>query len=99
MVCALPETVPAQQVLPSNREPDRTHDVIRSLSRTVLEALVAVNAETMGGRRSRYWCGPGSFRETKKAVTPDRNQAGGAPRIFYKKRMVKLITTPAKRRP
>jgi hypothetical protein len=21
----------------------------------------------MGGRRSRYWCGPGSFRETKKA--------------------------------
>jgi hypothetical protein len=21
----------------------------------------------MGGRRSRYWCGPGTFRETKKA--------------------------------
>jgi hypothetical protein len=21
----------------------------------------------MGGRRSRYWCGPGIFRETKKA--------------------------------
>ena len=38
-----------------------------SLSRTVLEALVAVNARTMGGRRSRYWCGPGIFRETKKA--------------------------------
>ena len=44
-----------------------------------------MNAETMGGRRSRYWCGPGSFRETKKAVTPDRNQAGGAPRIFLKR--------------
>jgi hypothetical protein len=27
-----------------------------------------VNAQTMGGRRSRHWCGPGSFRETKKAL-------------------------------
>jgi hypothetical protein len=25
----------------------------------------------MGGRRSRYWCGPGLVRETKTAVPPD----------------------------
>jgi hypothetical protein len=30
--------------------------------------LSAVNVKTMDGRRSRYWCGPGSFRETKKAL-------------------------------
>src|SRR5580704_15005207 len=41
--------------------------------------------KTMGGRRSRYWCGPGSFRETKKA--PVRGFIGqrSAP-IFYRGR-------------
>src|ERR1700722_9916713 len=28
---------------------------------------MAKQFKKMGGRRSRYWCGPGSFRETKKA--------------------------------
>src|ERR1700689_1641906 len=28
---------------------------------------MAKQFKTMGGRRSRYWCGPGIFRETKKA--------------------------------
>ena len=41
-----------------------------------------MNVETMGGRRSRYWCGPGLVRETKTAVPPDRNQAGGALQLF-----------------
>jgi hypothetical protein len=37
----------------------------------------------MGGRRSRYWCGPGIFRETKKA--PVRGFIGqrSAP-VFYR---------------
>jgi len=29
---------------------------------------MAKQFQTMGGRRSRYWCGPGIFRETKKAA-------------------------------
>jgi len=44
-----------------------------------------VNVETMGGRRSRYRCGPGPVRETKTVVTPDDYQAGGALRTSYLK--------------
>ena len=35
-------------------------------NRILLEAMCG-DVATMGGRRSRYWCGPGPFRETKKA--------------------------------
>jgi hypothetical protein len=40
----------------------------------------------MGGRRSRYWCGPGIFRETKKA--PGRGFTGqwSAPTFLKTKR-------------
>jgi hypothetical protein len=39
----------------------------------------------MGGRRSRYWCGPGIFRETKKA--PGRGFTGqwSAPTFLKRK--------------
>src|ERR1700733_8393179 len=62
----------------------------------------------MGGRRSRHWCGPGSFRETKKAVPPDRNQAGGALQLFlftvsrrrdFKSRLRKGLKTTDNRTP
>ena len=45
--------------------------------------LCAVNVETMGGRRSRHWCGLGLVRETKTVVTPDDYQAGGALQFFF----------------
>jgi hypothetical protein len=35
-------------------------------ARYILETL-AKQFKTMGGRRSRYWCGPGFSRETKLA--------------------------------
>ena len=50
-------------------------------NRILLEAMCG-HVATMGGRRSRYWCGPGPVRETKTAVPPDRNQAGGALQLF-----------------
>jgi hypothetical protein len=36
----------------------------------------------MGGRRSRYWCGPGIFRETKKAAGRRFTGHWGAPTLF-----------------
>ena len=39
---------------------------------------MAKQFQTMGGRRSRYWCGPGIFRETKKA--PVRGFTGAVER-------------------
>src|SRR5437868_11558195 len=43
---------------------------------------MAKQFQTMGGRRSRYWCGPGIFRETEKA--PVRGFIGqrSAPAFF-----------------
>ena len=43
---------------------------------------VMANVKTIGGRRSRYWCGPGIFRETKKA--PGRGFTGhwSAPALY-----------------
>src|SRR5580658_7729750 len=50
----------------------------------------------MGGRRSRYWCGPGIFRETKKA--PVRGFIGqwSAP-SFLITRKVNKVTKKEKR--
>ena len=46
---------------------------------------MAKQFKTMGGRRSRYWCGPGIFRETKKA--PGRGFTGqwSAPTFLKRK--------------
>src|SRR5579862_5005914 len=53
------------RLLPCNREPERTHDVSGHYLLSSRDSGGIVQA--MGGRRSRYWCGPGIFRETKKA--------------------------------
>ena len=57
--------IPRTPLLTCNREPERTHDV---------SGRCPLSSRDHGGislkqwrRRSRYWCGPGSFRETKKA--------------------------------
>ena len=50
-------------------------------NRILLEAMCGYVA-TMGGRRSRYWCGLCSGGETKPVVAPDDYQASGALRIF-----------------
>ena len=49
-------------------------------NRILLEAMCG-DVETMGGRRSRYWCGLCSGGETKPVVAPDDYQASGALRI------------------
>src|SRR5579862_7006346 len=53
------------RLLPCNREPERTHDVSGHYLLSSRDSGGIVQA--MGGRRSRYWCGRGIFRETKKA--------------------------------
>src|ERR1700733_5156285 len=40
----------------------------------------------MGGRRSRHWCGPGSFRETKKALARGFIGWWSAPTFFCNKK-------------
>ena len=63
-------------------------------NRILLEAMCG-HVETMGGRRSRYWCGLCSGRETKPVVPPDDYQAGGAPRIAYLKEKTRTRQTMA----
>src|ERR1700733_7637595 len=52
--------------------------------RRLLEAMCG-DVATMGGRRSRYWCGLCSGGETKPAVSPDDYQASGALQFFLKR--------------
>jgi len=41
--------------------------------------LCMVNVKTMGGRRSRHWCGPGLVRETNNGPRSEGYQAMGYP--------------------
>ena len=41
--------------------------------------LCMVNVKTMGGRRSRHWCGPGPVRETNNGPCSEGYQAVGYP--------------------
>ena len=51
------------------------------------------NVKTMGGRRSRYWCGPGSVRANQNGARLSES-GSGAPRIFVTS---VLLTRSAKR--
>ena len=59
-------------------------------NRRLLEAMCG-DVATMGGRRSRYWCGLCSGGETKPVVSPDDYQASGAPHIFLETSIEKEI--------
>jgi len=41
---------------------------------------------TMGGRRSRHWCGPGPFRETNKGPGSEGYQTVERSKLSYRKR-------------
>jgi hypothetical protein len=60
---------------------------------------MAKQFKTMGGRRSRYWCGPGIFRETKKA--PVRGFIGqwSAPTKFLSHSESDIGPRPSRSRP
>ncbi len=49
-----------KRMLPfESKEPRRTHWRTGALNHAIPRGSVWHNVETMGGRRSRYWCGPG----------------------------------------
>src|ERR1700744_6048277 len=48
-----------KRMLPfKSKEPRRTHWRTGALNHAIPRGSVWHNVETMGGRRSRYWCGP-----------------------------------------
>jgi hypothetical protein len=53
--------------------------------------LCMVNVKTMGGRRSRHWCGPGPVRETNNGPCSEGYQAMGYPKFSKSKRKMNGI--------
>jgi hypothetical protein len=71
-------------MLPSGRKNLIAPMAYRVTKPRIPRGSARVNVETMGGRRSRYWCGRGPVRENQQALCLSDIRQWSAPHFLIK---------------